>query len=682
VKGARCNLHTRVPGWGRALNGLRLTPPTMGASSLSTKFGQEFDILGAHRGAGLAGSVGVDTIARAVTQSSEIAMGSSGYQPIENYGVVGDLHTVALIGMDGSVDFLSFPHFDSPTVFAALLDAGRGGRFQLRPCLHDGTVKQMYLPDTNVLITRMLSKVGVAEVSDFMPVETAPGTHWHAIVRRAKCVRGEVAFDMICEPRFDYARADHKVEVRDGEVIFISQGVDGTALRLRTCVPVDMRNGAAVGRFVLGAGQTAAFVLEKAAPGVESPSAAPHYTAEAFKATVNFWRSWAGQCKYAGRWREMVHRSALLLKLLVSNTYGSLVAAPTFGLPEHLGGERNWDYRYTWIRDASFTLYALIRLGYTSEAGRFMSWIEDRCMDLGPDGSLQIMYGHDGRKTLSEEMLPHLEGYRGSSPIRVGNDAHGQLQLDIYGELMDAIYLYNKYGEPISYALWENIVRLVDYVIDHWHLPDESIWEVRGGKQHFLYSRLMCWVALDRAVRLAEKRSFPYPYARWRECRDEITHDILTTFWDPTLQAFVQRRGANTLDASSLIMPMVKFIGPTDPRWVSTLQAIERDLVEDSLVYRYRVGAAADDGLMGDEGTFNMCSFWYAEALARSGDTQKARFVFEKMLGYANHLGLYSEELGAHGEHLGNFPQAFTHLGLISAAYAIDRKLSDAGWVV
>ncbi|MGQ0805825.1 MAG: glycoside hydrolase family 15 protein, partial [Actinomycetota bacterium] len=397
--------------------------------------------------------------------------------------------------------------------------------------------------------------------------------------------------------------------------------------------------------------------------------------------TVNFWRTWVGHSKYHGRWAEMVNRSALILKLMVSNTHGSLVAAATCGLPEEIGGERNWDYRYTWIRDASFTLYARIRLGYTSEAGRFMSWIEDRCMDLNPDGSMQIMYGHDGRKVLTEETLPHLEGYRGSSPVRIGNGAYDQLQLDIYGELLDSIYLYNKYGEPISYALWENIIHIVDWVTEHWQRPDEGIWEVRGGQQEFLYSRFMCWVALDRAIRLAEKRSFPYPYDRWRGTRDDITRDILTNFWDPKRQTFVQHKGTNTVDASNLLMPMVKFISPTDPRWVSTLKAIEEDLVDDSLVYRYRTGDAASDGLMGEEGTFNMCSFWYAEVLARGGDAQKARFFFEKMLGYANHVGLYAEELGPHGEHLGNFPQAFTHLGLISAAYAIDRKLSDAGWV-
>jgi GH15 family glucan-1,4-alpha-glucosidase len=606
---------------------------------------------------------------------------SDGYLPIEDYGIIGDLHTVALVGKNGSIDFLSYPTFDSPAIFAGLLDGEKGGRFLIRPCLETGARKQMYLPDTNVLITRTLAAAGVAEVSDFMPVGADPGRHHPTLVRRAKCVRGAVSFDMVCEPRFDYGRAGHKVDPRAGEVLFHSDAPDGLTLRLRTDVPVEVRDGAAVAKFTLNAGETAAFVLERAGGPGENPSAAPHFVADAFKDTVNFWRTWIGHSKYQGRWRETVNRSALALKLLVSDTHGSLIAAATCGLPEELGGERNWDYRYTWIRDASFTLYALIRLGYTSEAGRFMRWIEERCMDLNPDGSMQIMYGYDGRKTLTEETLPHFEGYKGSSPVRIGNGAYDQLQLDIYGELMDSVYLYNKYGEPISSELWENLVRLVDWVCDHWREKDEGIWEVRGGRKEFLYSRLMCWVAVDRAIRLADRRSFPYPFDRWRKVRDAIYYEIFQNFWDPKRQAFVQHKGVTTLDASNLLMPMVKFISPTDPRWLTTLRAIEEDLVDDSLVFRYRVGDAASDGLMGEEGTFNMCSFWYAEVLARSGDVQQARYVFEKMLGYANHVGLYAEELGPHGEHLGNFPQAFTHLGLISAAYAIDRKLSDAGWV-
>ena len=599
------------------------------------------------------------------------------YKPIENYGIIGDLHTVALVGMDGSIDFMSFPHFDSPTIFAALLDESKGGRFQLAPVLADANRKQLYLPDSNILLTRFLSDAGVAEISDFMPVE--PNEDTHELVRRAKTVRGEIHFRMVCQPRFDYARSKHRVEKRDGEILFVSEGKDQSALRLRTSIPVTISDGAAIAEFTLQAGQSAAFVLEQARPGQESASAGPDHVPDSFKRTLNFWRNWIARSTYQGRWREMVNRSALTLKLLVSQPHGSMVAAPTFGLPEHIGGERNWDYRYTWIRDASFSLYALIRLGYTGEAAAFMKWIEARCHELEPDGSLQIMYGIDGRHELPEETLAHLEGYRKTSPIRIGNRAVGHLQLDIYGELMDAVYLYNKYGELISYDLWTQLTRLINWVVKNWAQPDQGIWEVRGGRQEFLFSRVMCWVALDRGIRLAHKRSFPAPLSEWYKVRDAIYRDIFENFWDTERQAFVQHKGSRALDAASLLMPLVKFIAPTDPRWISHLKAIEAELVDDSLVYRYRTSAAFSDGLAGSEGTFSMCSFWYVECLCRAGDLEKARFFFEKMLGYANHLGLYGEELGARGEHLGNFPQAFTHLALISAAYALDRRLSAAG---
>ena len=602
--------------------------------------------------------------------------------PIEDHGVVGDLHTVALVTTQGSIDFLSFPSFDSPTVFASLLDAERGGHFTIHPRLDDVAYRQMYLPDTNVLITRFLSDAGLAEISDFMPVHMYPHDHPRVLVRRVKCVHGRMPFDLTFDPRFDYGRADRTVtQQADGSVVYASKGADQTALRLRTPWPLTVgHDGVGRAHDELGPGEKAAFILEEVGPGLASPSEQPGYVAQSFKDTVNFWRTWLGHTKYRGRWRETVNRSALALKLLVSQTHGSLVAAPTFGLPEQLGGERNWDYRYTWIRDASFTLFALIRLGYTDEAGAFMRWIHDRCMDLNPDGSLQIMYGCDGRKVLTEETLPNLRGYANSSPVRIGNGAYNQLQLDIYGELMDAIYLYNKYGEPIPFELWQNIVRLVDWVTEHWQLPDEGVWEVRGGKHEFLYSRLMCWVAVDRAIRLADARSFPHPYDRWRGTRDAIYHEIMTEFWDPKRQTFVQSKGSTAVDASTLLMPMMKFVSPSDPRFQSTLAAIDARLVDDSLVYRYRSETAAEDGLSGEEGTFNMCSFWFAEAVARSGDIQRARLFFEKTLGYANHLGLYAEELGPRGEHLGNFPQAFTHLGLISAAHSIDRKLDDMGW--
>src|SRR5215467_12271807 len=432
---------------------------------------------------------------------------ASRYAPIGEYGVIGDLYTVALVGMDGSIDFLCLPHFDSPSVFAALVDAERGGRFQIAPLLESAARKQLYLPDTNVLLTRFLDATGVAELSDFMPVEDAGQAH--NLVRRAKTVRGELRFRMCCDPRFDYARATHTVErLSDTEVLFLGRSGDGElVLRLRSSVPMRLENGAAVSEFSLGADASAWFVLEVVLAQEPSLSAQPDYESDAFKQTVNFWRRWVARSTYGGRWREMVNRSALTLKLLTSRQHGSIVAAPTFGLPELIGGGRNWDYRYTWVRDSSFTLYALMRLGYTDEAAAFMRWMLARCHELEPDGSLQIMYGLDGRHALPEEVLPHLEGYMGSSPVRVGNAAFDNLQLDIYGELMDSVYLYDKYGSPIGYDAWTYVVRL------------------------------MCWAAFDRAIRLATKRSFPAPLAKWYATRDTIYHDVFTRFWDEKRQA-------------------------------------------------------------------------------------------------------------------------------------------------
>ena len=598
-----------------------------------------------------------------------------GYAPIESYGVVGDLQTVALVGLDGSVDFLCLPRFDSPSVFAALLDDRKGGRFSLSPELTNVRHKQLYLPDSNILLTRFLSDQGVAEISDFMPVHS--GEHSSRLVRRVKVIRGEIRFQVRCAPRFDYGRGSHVVTAEPSGVRF--EGADGVVLRLRSTVPLRCEEGDAVGEMTLAPGATATFVLEQVTADASYPTDHERYAADSFKDTVNFWRDWIGLSTYSGRWRDAVHRSALALKLLHCRWSGSLVAAPTFGLPELIGGERNWDYRYTWIRDASFTLYALTRLGMKAETKGFIDWLTRRFESCSP-GSLQTLYALDGRADLAEHTLGHLEGYRGSRPVRIGNGAADQLQLDIYGELLDALYLSDKYGEATSYDLWGRIAALVDWVSGHWESPDEGIWEVRSGRQEFLYSRVLCWVAIDRGIRLAVKRSFPAPLEAWRAARDAIYGDVFESFWDPAEQAFVGVKGTTRLDAACLIMPLVRFISPTDPRWISTLRAVERRLVEDSLVFRYEVEGIETDGLDGVEGTFSICSFWYIECLSRAGDLQKARLLFEKMLGYANHLGLYSEEIGPAGEHLGNFPQALTHLAMISAAYDLDRRLSKAGW--
>lgn len=607
-----------------------------------------------------------------------------GYQPIENYGLIGNMHTAALVGRHGSIDWFCFPHFDSPSVFAAILDEHKGGYFRIMPCREAVTSKQFYWPDTNVLVTRFLSPDGVGEIVDFMPVGlAAQEITYHGLIRRVRTTRGAMKFRMECHPAFNYARAQHRLQVTPEGARFDSPGL---SLALMTAIPIQQDGDGVTTEFILHEGQEAEFVLRevKTDVGCGTPLRVTE-AQELFERTITYWRRWLAQCTYTGRWREMVHRSALALKLLTFEPTGAIVAAPTCSLPESLGGVRNWDYRYTWIRDAAFTIYGLLRIGFTEEAANFMSWLDARCHELGPDGSLQIMYGLDGRHTLTEEILPHFEGYKGSGPVRIGNGAYNQLQLDIYGELLDSVYLYNKYGAPISYDLWVPLRRMVNWVCTHWQQADEGIWEVRGGQQHFLYSKLMCWVAVDRALRLAEKRSLPADRGEWLKVRDQIYEEIMHQGWNAKRQAFMQSYGSNTLDAANLMMPLTLFLAPTDPRILKTLDAILRTpeqggLVSDSLVYRYNT-VEAGDGLDGVEGTFNICTFWLVEALTRAGRTDhtrlnQARLMFEQMLGYANHLGLYAEELGPSGEALGNFPQAFTHLALISAAFNLDRALS------
>jgi GH15 family glucan-1,4-alpha-glucosidase len=581
---------------------------------------------------------------------------------------------------------MCLPHFDSPSLFAAILDDKKGGYYRIAPVAQDAIRKQMYWPETNVLITRFLLGDGVVEVIDYMPVGVRQGEPgFRQLVRRVEAVRGSVPMRVECCPAFNYGRDPHKTDIVAHGAVFRS---DGLSVELTTKHPLKMiqASGGITADLRLNPGEKAAFVLR--------PLDEKHKGAEVFdeateerllNQTVAFWHAWLNRCTYTGRWREMVYRSALVLKLLTFAPTGALVASPTCSLPEAIGGPRNWDYRYTWVRDAAFSLYGLLRVGFTEEAGDFMRWLEARCHERNPDGGLQIMYGLHGEHELAEVTLDHLEGYRGSRPVRIGNAASNQLQLDIYGELMDSVYLYNKYGAPISWDLWVELSELVDWVCANWRRPDDGIWETRSGLQHFVYSKLMCWVAVDRALRLASKRSFPARWGEWYRCRDEIYLDVMTNGWSERRKAFVQHYGSDALDASNLIMPLVFFMAPNDPRMLSTLDATMKDpteggLLSNSLVYRYNT-TQYFDGLPGEEGTFNMCTFWLVEALTRAGRADRtrldrARLMFEKMLGYANHLGLFAEQTGSHGEALGNMPQAFTHLSLISAAYNLDRTLS------
>ena len=591
-------------------------------------------------------------------------------RPIGHHGIIGDLETAALVARDGTIDYLCWPSLDSPTIFADLLHAGEGGAFVITPELTDPRTSQLYIPDTNILITRLMAEDGSAEILDMMPF---PGSRPHpdntqqCLIRKVTATRGSIHFTALCRPRFNYARVVPTVTTQ-GEAMSFEGG--GLALTLCSSATLKEDDGSVLAEFALAQGESAWFMLG------EQPQARPdaRIIDQEIAAAVGAWRRWIGQSTYKGRWRDEVYRSALALKLLTSSRHGSIAAAATFSLPEATGAGRNWDYRAVWIRDASFTNYALMRLGFFEEAKAFYGWMSERISKADDGETMRIMYAIDGSEAMEEKELPHLDGYAGSRPVRIGNAAHAQTQLDIFGELIDSIYLFNKYSSAISHDGWTHVCNIVDHVMHHWEEADAGIWEIRDSPRHFLHSRLMCWVALDRAIRLAAKRSLPGPTTQWMECRDRIALDIWTNFRHPNHGYFVQSRGGTELDAALLMMPLVRFVSATDPVWLKTLDAISDQLRDDGMIYRYR----SSDGLEGGEGAFTTCIFWYAECLARAGRLDEAQLILTQAMSYANELGLFSEELDLRGEALGNFPQALTHLAFISAAFFIDRQLDPS----
>lgn len=627
------------------------------------------------------------------------------YSPIEDYGVIGNMYTAALIDKeDASIDYLCYPDFDSPSVFARLLDAEHGGHFSVGPSHSpDLLTKQVYLVETNILRTRFSCHQGIGQVTDLMPVQkgTEPAKPhclpW--IIRRLDTVRGAFEFNLECFPAFNYGRDPHTVVLEGNSAIFSSKAL---SLCLTVIGDSTLAWSSDVGdikaNVILNEGQSLFLILAGDKLCVNRDN-----VEDLMKATENYWRDWASQCTYTGRWREMVLRSALILKLHTYAPTGAIVASPTTSLPEDSwmapterssSAARNWDYRYTWIRDAAFTVYAFLRIGFKTEAEAFMQWIEARChqlKEMGSEEGLRVLYdirGHfpnSNLKDYAEEEPEHWEGYRGQRPVRIGNSAAGQVQLDIYGELMDAVYLCDKHVKPIGWDFWLAVKEtIVAPVIQGWRQADHGIWEMRGERREYVHSKVMAWVAVDRAVRLAMKRSLPADLSLWMATRDAIKEDVMEKGWNAEMGAFTQSYGSTELDASVLMMPLVFFISPSDPRMLSTINRMKDapahgGLTINHLVFRF----AACSKLVcrvPAEGTFTMCSFWLAEAMARAGEHEEgmleaAREMFEDLLGYANHLGLYSEEIDLSGRALGNFPQALTHMSLISAAFNIDRRL-------
>ena len=597
------------------------------------------------------------------------------YPPIADYGLISDMHSCALVSRDGSVDWCCFPRFDSPSVFGRILDWRKGGHFLLAP-RDVRSVTRRYLPETNILETEFQTGGGSATLTDFMPVhphskpeQPREVSSRQQIVRTLKCTNGSVDFAMECRPRFDYGSVVPHAQLDGPHAGFAHGGGEAISLYCSSEVQIEEDGFSSGGRLEAGQKLWACITYRSR---FSHKVKKPHESELELSLieTTAFWRKWAALCTYEGAYRDDVLRSALTLKALTYAPSGGLVAAATTSLPEDIGGERNWDYRYTWIRDTSFAIYALSILGYREEAAAFKDWLE--WSTVGRARDLQVMYGVGGERRLTEIRLGELEGYRRSQPVRVGNAAYSQLQLDVYGELLDAAHLYRKFVGHFEMQYWDYCRRLVEFVIEHWREPDEGIWETRGGPQHFVFSKVLCWVALDRAIKAARALDLSADLDRWRAVRAEIKEDVLQKGFDAERGTFVQAYGSKNLDAAALALPLFRFIRADDPRMRSTIESIERDLTSpEGFVYRYR---NFDDGLSGDEGAFTICTYWLADNLIALGDIDRARELFQRLKGYANDLGLLSEQIdGQTGEMLGNFPQAFSHMAQINTAVVLQR---------
>ncbi len=587
------------------------------------------------------------------------------YKDLEQYGIIGNLETCALIGDDGSIDWCCFPHLDSPSVFAAVLDVNKGGQFAITPS-GGHTSKQQYITDTNVLRTDFHADTGVATLTDFMPLRSdrATGEQGHQVIyRRLVCRKGSLRFNITFAPRFNYAK-DATTIIETNYGLEASSGHH--KLYLQANAEFVIKDGVASSILDMSQGQEIWFVLQYANYVVRSSGEC----STELDTTVEYWSKWvhdapADTTIFNGPWRELIVRSGLVLKLLAHERAGAICAAPTTSLPESLGGERNWDYRYNWIRDASFTVQALYNIGHYEEARKHLRWFVDICRKNEDPSKIQIMYGLHGETDLTEIELDNFEGYKNSRPVRVGNGAAKQRQHDIYGELINAIYETRRYGDEIPKGEFEFITRIVNYVCQIWDTPDSGIWEVRGGPRHFVYSKLMCWVALDRGIKIAEHRKYNAPLERWRSVREKIKQEMLEKGYDDKLGSFVQSFGSDVLDATSLMIPIMGFLPVGDPRVQGTINATLAKLTTESgLVYRY----IGDDGLSGKEGTFLLCSFWLIKALALSERIDEAESILNRVLKYAGNTGLFSEEVDpVTGKQLGNLPQAFSHIGLINS---------------